>query len=123
MKTYQITYPNGKVMRFAVLDPKAKFTLRTIHPEPHVVSDMTALLIRCALEIGILEDDELTYVRNEVVRMFSDILEYERTSAEQNSKMGEESKAHWKEYDDAMTRMSMITAVIDQEKMKRGMAI
>ena len=124
MKTYQTTYPEtGRTITYAVLSPATKFTLRNIQPEQHVVSEMGAMMIRFALQLGILEDDELTYVRNSVVEMFSDILEYERTAAESNSQMGSESKKHWKEYDDAMTRMSMITAVIDGEKHKRGLAI
>lgn len=122
METYEITYSKtGKTLKFAVLSPEAKFKLRNIQPEQHVVSEMGAMMIRFALQLGILEDEELTYVRNSVVEMFSDILEYERIAAESNSQIGSESKNHWKEYDDAMTRMSMITAVIDDEKHKRGL--
>ena len=123
MTTYQITYPSGRTMTFAVLDPITKYKLRTIKPEPHIVSEMGAMMIRFALELGILSDDELTYVRNAVVRMFEDVIEYERSAAETNGQDRSESKVHWKEYDDAMTRMSMITAVIDGEKHKRGLAV
>lgn len=122
METYEITYSKtGRTLKFAALSADTKFTLRSIQPEEHVVSEMGAMMIRFALKLGILEDEELTYVRNSVVEMFSEIAQYERKAAEMANKT--ESEKHWKEHDDAMTRMSMITAVIDSEKHKRGLAV
>lgn len=124
METYKITYEKtGKTITYAVLTSAQKFSLRNIEPEQHVVSEMGIMMIRCILKIGTLTDEELTYVRNAVVNMFSDILEYERTAYESYSQKGELTNTHRKNYDDAMTRMSMITAVIDQEKWERGLAI
>lgn len=122
MKTYQKIYQEtAQTITYAVLSPETKFKLRSIKPEQHVVSEMGAMMIRFALQLGLLKDDELTYVRNAVVGMFADIADYERAAAEACGQ--EESAKHWKEYEDAMTRMSMITAVIDGEKHKRGLAI
>lgn len=123
MKTYQIIYPSGKAIAYAVLTSEQKYALRTIEPEPHVVSDANVIIIKRALGIVNLEDGELIATRNAVVRMFDEITEFERTAAEMAGQKGNEAKAHWDEFDDAMTRMSMITAVIDQEKWNRGLAI
>lgn len=124
METYKITYEKtGKTITYAVLTSAQKFSLRSIEPEQNVVSEMGIMTIRCILKIGTLTDEELTYVRNAVVRMFSEVIEFERTAYESYGQKGELVKQHAKNYDDAMTRMSMITAVIDQEKWQRGLAV
>lgn len=124
METFKITYEKtGKTLTYAVLTPAQKFSLRTIEPERHTIGRIGIDTIRCILKIGTLTDEELTYVRNAVVRMFYEVIEFERTAYETYSQKGELTSVYMKQYDDNMTRMSMITAVIDQEKWERGMAV
>lgn len=123
MKTYQIIYPSGRTIAYAVLTSEQKYALRTITPEPHIVSETNAIIIKRTLGIVNLEDGELTAARNAVVRMFSEITEFERTAAEMACQNTLEAKIHWDEFDAAMTRMSMITAIIDRERWNRGLAI
>lgn len=123
MKTYQIIYPSGRTIAYAVLTSEQKYALRTITPESHTISETSAIIIKRALGIVNLEDGELIATRNAVVRMFDEITEFERTAAEMASHDTLDAKTHWKAYDDAMTRMSMITSIIDNEKWNRGLAI
>lgn len=122
MNTYQIAYPRATVT-YAELSDDTLACLYMLKPEQHIVTEANIETIRLALNIKDLTDDELTYVRNSVVKAFDSLIHYHRTMAEHLSAKGSESKAHWKEYDDNMTRMSMITCVIDNEKWNRGLAI
>ena len=122
MRTYTIIYPRTTIT-YAELSDDTRLALLLLNPEQHFVSEENVTLIRQALDIENLANDELTYVRNAVVNLFSEIIHNERILAEGLSQKGAESKTHWQASDDATTRMSMITAVIDNEKYKRGLAV
>ena len=123
MNTYKITYENGREFTYAQLSAEQKVYLRNIQPEASFVSEATVSFIRGLLNVERLSDDELTYVRNSVVHFFAEIAELSRTEAELESKKGLKAKELMKEGYDAMTRMSMVTAVIDHEKWNRGLAV
>lgn len=122
MRTYTTIYPRTTIV-YAELSDDTRLALLLINPEKHFVSNENVELIRQALDIENLANDELTYVRNAVVHLFSEIALNERILAEGLSQKGLESQAHWQANEDAITRMSMITAVIDNEKYKRGLAV
>lgn len=123
MEIYETTYPNGRKFRYAMLTAQQKYALRTIEPERSFVSETNAIIIKRALSLVELSDDELTYVRNSVVHMFTEIAEYERLAAEMESQKGNKSNDHWCAHNCAMTRMSMVTAIIDNEKWNRGLPV
>ena len=122
MRTYTIIYPRTTIV-YAELSDDTRLALLLLNPEQHFVSEENVNLIRQALDIENLANDELTYVRNAVVHLFTEIALNERILAEGLSQKGADSKAHWQANDDAITRMSMITAVIDNENWTRGLAI
>lgn len=121
METYEIIYKDGRKCTFAVLPADVKFALMNIEPNPHSIGGMATMRIRMTLKIGVLEDAELTYLRNAVVRMFSDVLDYEREASRSKTLSEDEVKVHDKNYDDAMSRMSIITTIIDEERWQRGL--
>lgn len=102
MKTY---YKNNFI--FAELNEAQIKELKDIEPERMFVSEDNIKRINKILELEKQETEEsLRAIRNSVVEMFSDMVE-------EDGHIGE----------DNMTRMSMITAVIDNCKWEKGFAV
>lgn len=124
MNTYEIHYKKtNRTFTYADLDPEVLVTLEDIEPEEMFVLDQTAELIRLTLGLAKATDEELTYIRNAVVHHFAEKIDLGRTRAQMASQKGAACEAlRQAAYDDG-TRMSMITAVIDNEKFARGLAV
>lgn len=124
MNTYEIHYKKtNRTFTYADLDPEVLVTLEDIEPEQVIVSEPTVELIRLTLGLAKATDEELTYIRNTVVHHFAEKIDLGRTRAQMVSQKGAACDAlRQAAYDDG-TRMSMITAVIDNEKFARGLAI
>ena len=124
MNTYTITYQKtNRTFTYACLDTQILIALEDIKPEECFVSEETVSLIRSIIGIADLSDDELTYVRNSIVRHFADKADMASTRGRMASAKGNEAKRLSDQaYADAI-RMSMIVAVIDTEKWNRGLAV
>lgn len=122
--TFSITNnSNGKTFTYAVLSSDQKSALATITPQKHIVEEGMASFISFVLHLKDATDEELTYVRNEVVRFLSDMASLLRGMSYMERENSERRNMLSDEYDAMMTRMSMITAVIDQEKYNRGLPV
>lgn len=102
MKT---TQENGTI--FTELTTEQLESLRNIEAEKFVISNKSIQTIRKILNIDEADNKELSGMRNSIVQKFSTEL----------------NKEDIESTFDTMTRISMITAVIDDEKTKRGMGV
>ena len=124
MDTYTITYQKtNRTFTYACLDAQVLIALEDIEPEECVISEKTVSLIRSIIGIADLSDDELTYVRNSIVRHFADKVDMASARGRMASAKGNEAKRLSDQAYADTTRMSMITAVIDNEKWNRGIAV
>ena len=122
--TFSITNnSNGKTFTYAVLSSDQKSALATITPQKHIVEDDMVSFISFVLHLNDVTNEELTYVRNETVRFLSDMASLLRGMSYMERENSERRNMLSDEYDAMMTRMSMITAVIDQEKYNRGLPV
>lgn len=111
MKIIEKEFPRATIKMAVLSDSTIEFLTETIIPEQFIVSDREHYKISAILNLQGLTDEELQAVRNTIVEEFSD-----RQSSLRK-------RGDWDSYDRISTQMSMITAVIDEEKNSRRMAI
>ncbi len=105
MKTFK--NENGTI--FTEIEDWKMAVLKNITPEDVFVSKTNIEIIKNILTLHEVSNDELVGMRNYIVKTLSKI----------KSSMKECSKERM----DMITRISMITAVIDNEKWDRGMEV
>ena len=98
-------------MTYIELSQEQLNQLKTLPVEEYFVTEPTKEKIEAILKLKEINNEELQGTRNSVVKELSQI---ERDARD---------KKDWKTFDDICTRISMITAVIDNEKWNRGMAV
>lgn len=98
-------------MTYVELSQEQLNQLKTLPVEEYFVTEPTKEKIETILNLKEINNEELQGTRNSVVKELSKI---ERDARD---------KKDWKTFDDICTKISMVTAVIDNEKWNRGMAI